>query len=212
MHSVRCTAGHPSRIDFGDDMQRPCPECGISVYKFRDQAEAVQAPAENDMPAGASKGARSLPNGAAGKIGILLFGSALLITLWAVKRPVVAADAVATASVLPIAGSAKSLAEKPPAVQVPSTPTVRIADVHIRDLQILAVEGDAVRVKFMLATDGPSDTPFPTLQVNWDGSASPPLVISNSSYSHPSTFSTFEVTTEFQKPADATGLTISIKG
>lgn len=215
MNPVRCTAGHFNHIDFEDEMQKPCPNCAVSVFKFRDHCDPEGDPKASTVEAPAAARKPPLSKEAAKKIGILVIGAALLIGVWIAKRPIPELPKGTADAVLPgpVAADTNSSAIAPaPVAATLAPPSTDLAKVHIRNLKILAMDGDNVRVQFTLANDGQPTSFFPALQVEWTGSAQPALRLDSTSYSHPAEFTQVEVTTEFVKPADATGLTISVKG
>lgn len=191
----RCEAGHDSELEFGDEMKLPCPTCQINVYQFRDQVENV---AEDRVIEQSNLSTQTKS--------ILSWDKKLILSL--VLVGVVGFGYYASASVKtipPITNTNKVL----PFVQ---PLTNNVSEISITDFSAVVGSNDTVKISFVLVNHGADNNDFPMLNVHWKGSASKDTTIKNNAYAHPvDKFSRLAVSTELLKPADATGVEITVK-
>jgi len=203
MNTYRCQEGHNTTIDFGEEMKKPCPTCGIEVYKFRDHA-ANEDGAEINVPQHSDATAK-IKLGRNQKIGIGVAVAAMIVCGTVIsnnnQKP---QENVSTAAVLPIGSSAKTTDNKSFAN--------KIADVAITDFKATLVEKDEVKLAFVLSNQNAANNDYPQLNVHWKDSVAPDTAIDRAGYAHPNAkFTRVAVETLLQRPADATGVELSIK-
>jgi hypothetical protein len=210
MPKFRCSVGHMATLAFGpEDFRRPCPTCGVDVYKFRDAVlEDDPAPTAVGVAATAPERGKPLwdylrhlrePRVLA--CGLLLAGVvALLIGRHVFAPP----PAITPGPVIPVASTGTSSPAVPVARGNPD-------DVSITNFHALETDSNTVRLSFRLTNRGNTPDDYPALLVHWHGIANAHQVFRKDSYAHPPLpFKTADVELELARPEGASGIDVKI--
>lgn len=200
MQSYRCPNGHCSSLEWGEDLKKVCPDCGVTMYKYRDIALDV-VPSSNtpeivsDHP-NAQKRRNAIIVGICGITAIaLLYGYN--------QHYAPPPKAVAVKRVLPSMASG---------VSAPAVARNILSEVAISELTATVTEQGSVSASFILTNAGGPENDYPSLKIRWKDSAVPDRILDNKAYAHPDTpFTRLPVTVELVKPADATGVEIDLQ-
>lgn len=199
MTNFRCNAGHVSSLSFeADELKKPCPECGITIYRFSgvaDAEEAQQAVVKEGMVEISLKSKNRRNAAFVGMAGIVL-----IVFVWVKQTAITPSPTIDAKSVLPVSSAV--------AEPIPNN----IDQVAIQDLKAEITGEEAVMASFLLVNKGGPTNDYPQLRVHWKDSATADLILNKNVYSHPAEpFTQVRVTTELAKPADATGVEITLQ-
>lgn len=200
MQKYRCPNGHVTELDFGDAFKKECPSCQIMMFKYRD---IVGDAAENPAVIDAAEPDKNTNLRKA--VAAALTGVTLIAVVWGyIKHTAPPELPVAQKPVLPVS-SAKTGASAPAKKNV-------VSEVAISGFEASANEQGVVVAKFMLTNNGGQYNDYPSLRVHWKNSTAPDTVIGNTAYVHPDgPFTQVNVTTELSRPADATGVEVTVQ-
>lgn len=200
MSSYRCPNGHVSTLDFGEHLKMQCPQCETYLFKFRDfypQDQEIVEPTDVAVPNPNAKKQRNA----------VFIGMAALVALalwWGYYRPAPAPVAVAPRPVLPVLAAKVS----PPVIVAKNV----LSEVVISDLHVSVTPQGAVSASFVLTNNGGPYNDYPSLRVHWPDSTVADSTIGNTAYAHKNVpFTRVAVTTELDKPTDATGVEINLQ-
>lgn len=213
MSNFCCSAGHMAPITFGpEDVRRPCPTCGVDVYKFRDAVlEEELAPgavaASTAVPEQGKRLWHQLrsPRGAA--CALLLLGATVLLATRHGPHP-----AITAGSVIPVAPTG---AAAPAASASPSAAAATAAGdpdaISITNFHAVETDSTTVKLTFQLTNREGKPNDYPALLVHWHGIANAHQVIRRDSYAHPPLpFKTADVELDLARPQGATGIDVKI--
>lgn len=198
MPQYRCSAGHVSTLDFeADQLKQPCPVCEITIYKFAgvvDVEEAQRVEVVDDIVE-MSPTTKNRRNAAI----VAMAGAVLIVFVWVKQTAVNPTPTIDASKVLPVSS----------AIAAP-TPN-NLSQVAITNLQADVTGQDSVTATFELVNNGGPTNDYPSLRIHWKDSTTPDLTLSNVSYAHPSgPFTRLKVSTELNKPVDASGVEITL--
>jgi hypothetical protein len=212
MSNFRCSAGHMATLAFGpEEVRRPCPACGVDVYKFRDAVlDEELAPTSVDAPSpGPEQGKplwrypRHLRDPRVLACGLLVAGVAMLL-IW--RHVLAPPPAITPGPVIPVAAAGTPL----PAA-APEAARGDPDDVSITDFHAIETDSSTVKLTFRLTNRGNTPNDYPALLVHWHGIANAHQVFRKDSYAHPPLpFKTADVDLVLARPAGATGIDVKI--
>ncbi len=196
MHIFRCTNGHQNAIDFKDSLSQPCPNCGLTVWKFRDSVGTVDG--KNIGPETVTLVVKKPID----KKFILLGIGVIIVAIGATAY----SNSVANVSikkktelVLPI--SKMSAPEK----------VHDITNVEITDLNVIQKDNSIASISFILKSKDGTEVDFPKLILEWKNTNEEKTTLQPKDYTaEPGKLVTAEVNIEISKPVDATGIDIQI--
>lgn len=200
MQKYRCPNGHVNELDFGDAFKKECPTCQTMMFKYRDivgdgagNPDVVDV-VEPDKNTNIRKAVIAA-----------LTGVTLIAVVWGyIKHTTPPEVPVAQKPVLPVS-SAKG---NTPAAAKKNV----LSEVSISGFEASANEHGVVLAKFLLTNNGGEYNDYPSLRVHWKNSTASDTVIANTAYAHPDgVFTHVNVTTELSRPADATGVDITVQ-
>lgn len=200
MQKFRCPNGHVSELDFGDAFKKECPSCQTMLFKYRDiVGDTAESSAVIDVPEPEKN------NNVRKAVAAALIGATLVAVVWGyIKHTTPPELPVGQKPVLPVS-SAKSGAPAPAKKNV-------LSEVAISGFEASANEQGVVVAKFMLTNNGGQYNDYPSLRVHWKNSTATDTVIANTAYVHPDEpFTHVNITTELSRPADATGVEITVQ-
>ena len=205
----KCKNGHIHNIDFGEEVRVKCPtaDCAAMVSRTADfiAAEPVQPVEQVPVKQGFSV-EDAVKWAIAHKV---QFGGGAVVVLMAVLF----------FEFYPSQPSNKNIENVIPKVGTEQTQAVNesapkrnvITEVSIADFKTTALAGLNLRFTFNLVNSGQNND-YPTLVITWRGIDAKPIEILENAYPHPSTpFTTVPVEFEIARPANATGVDVSVK-
>ena len=205
----QCKKGHINNIDFGEEVRVLCPtpDCDAMVSRTADfiAAEPAQKVEEVELKQGpyferALKWALAYKTQLGGGL-VAIIVVALLIVYY----PTLSINQNSE-SVIPVVKT-----EQAQEVSATAPPRNVITEVSIADFKTTMLAGLNTRITFNLVNSGQNND-YPTLVIAWRGIDAKPIEILENAYPHPSTpFTTVPVEFEIARPANATGVDVSVK-
>jgi hypothetical protein len=205
MSTYRCSAGHAFRYTFvGEEVRRPCPTCGVDVFKFRDRPIDEDEPAAEPQAAAPALNLAALLKSRKAVTGVAGFVVLAVVAAWLMHRTTSVTSPVSPGAVIPVAAAA-------PAGAPPAPKPTAAADVAITSFKAAPTGAGTVKVDLHLDNRPGNGNDYPDLAVRWRGTAAAGQRIGRNSYAHPPLpFTSADVTLELEVPEGATGIDVTI--